>query len=190
MLRPLHGPIEYVRVVGHQWLLLMGGAVMATAGYVANATSVVVPGWVLWLIALLLVSCAQYRAYRELRARLFQYEALEAAAYRVMAAHELTNETVRVADLITNDTHAVIHAKTFRECTLIGPAVMQWRDCTARYCTWEGDAEQVFYPRHTAAERRGLVVFLACTFDRCTFLNLGAYGDESLLELLRTIPKV
>lgn len=181
---------SYVRSVWRHWLAVVGGVVMAAAGFVAAAASVTVPAWVFWALALIFLSLAQYRAYRDVQIRLAFFEQVAADALRLRTAYELTGEVVRVADLVEDPTRAVVSSKTFRECTLVGPAVMLWVNTSARHCSWEGDAEQVFYPRHEASERRGLVAFVNCRFERCQFLNLGAYGGDDLLEVLRTIPKV
>ena len=64
MARP---PADYLGQVGRQWLLLIGGVVMALIGFLASATGFAVPQWLWWLLALVCFVVAQFKAWDRMR---------------------------------------------------------------------------------------------------------------------------
>lgn len=95
------------------------------------------------------------------------------------------DSVVRISDLVSSD--GMLSGCVFTRCRIDGPAVLVLRrgalvDCTL--CGPSSDAVLWEIPRYRP-QVVGAILVADCTFDNCTFFNVGFAGSPDLIWQLR-----
>ena len=158
---PLHAPVwrellEYVNHVRRHWVALAAGTVTALIGFGTEASGRGLQPWVWWLLSVVFLGIAQYRAYRDVRHELTQAEAEKRAAAarleRLQNDDLVEGETFTPTELVKPGGLQTITDRTFRKCTITGPSIIAFLgNGMIDGCTWEGagqSSEAMLYLAH------------------------------------------
>lgn len=98
----------------------------------------------------------------------------------------LIHSSTRVTDLADEDNK--IRNRTFEHCTLYGPAVVLFTGVVEMdTCRVEDDPDSVFLETSGKKPPNGSVIFVDCTFRRCTFSGIGIAGPSNALQRYKNL---
>jgi hypothetical protein len=99
--------------------------------------------------------------------------------------HRHVREIIRIVHMAGDE--AVIRGHTFEDCTIMGPAVLVFRDCDLVDPTLRGKLDAILWEVWPDREWvLGAVLVERCRFLQCRFENIGIAGPKSLLAKLRS----
>jgi hypothetical protein len=164
---------------------LVGGVIAWIVQNFYAALVVGLAGWLFLLMGLLAVGARQAKPGRvppegapETKPEPTEGVALPDA---LPAYGPIAHRPVRIADLVDRDNK--IRNREFRLCILHGPAVLMFVGGFNAYsCRVEGSPEAIFFETSGEAVPAGVVWFSDCTFDRCTFFDVGLAGTQRTLN--------
>jgi hypothetical protein len=162
----------------------VGLVASAVVGWIAqNFYTALVIGLVAWLAALMGL-LAKTTTQAESRVPLPSRTQPETENEGVPPHGPITHRSVRIADLVDHDNK--IRNRMFQLCTIYGPAVVCFLGHTHIIsCRVEGDPKGVFFETSGEGRPIGVVWFVDCTLDRCTFVDVGLAGAESAIRHYR-----
>lgn len=181
---------SYLRQLIRQWFSLAAGAVLGGAALIMSATDVSAPAWVWICISAVLVVVAGFLVYRDAtqadRDRKIRTELLRTEV-------ELIDETFHPLELIAQDsTPPVVNGRRFVRCTIKGPAVIKLLNSHIDGCAlgFGQPPDGWFWVTEPGVPVFGVVGFLNCRFERCTFSTQVAFSTTPAEHghFLRTVP--
>ena len=89
---------------------------------------------------------------------------------------QISSKALRLTDLAVN---GVIANRTFDDCIIYGPAVVAPTEFTVfRYPSWQLTRGDLYYELKDMKTRTGMILLENCTFNRCTFYDIGVVGND------------
>jgi hypothetical protein len=118
-----------------------------------------------------------------------QIRTAEERRVRLRTARKLKGETFYVWELFEPDSKPIVANRTFRNCTIKGPALIGPIRC--RFSRWfigkAGSADSLLYEM-VPGERIGIFGFVHCAFLDCRFEHIGYYADKEFSDEVRKAP--
>lgn len=174
------------------WAVGAIGTVATTYAYVSHPHH---PGAVWWLVTALGI-VAVWLLADVAKARWSEHQRKERVR-RLQESPEISGETIFLWELIAPGARPIVSDRTFRNCTINGPGLVTFIGNTEMVAVTlamletGGDPEQVMFESpSTPHVKQGLVAFVHCKFSRCKFVGLGFYGERSMLDRLKNVPRV
>ena len=171
------------------WAVGAIGLVATTRAYLIHPHH---PGAVWWLVAAL--GIVAVRLVADVITTRWRAHRVRVRQRRIRGAPELTGETFNLWDLLTPGERGVVSNRVFRRCIIRGPGVIfQTGTGSMTACTLGigADVDQIsFEAPSTPHVKQGLVAFIHCDFDRCTFEGIAFYGDKEFLARLKDVPQI
>jgi hypothetical protein len=186
---PTEPPIwtEYGRHVWRYWWLVVVGGVGGVLSLVSLVASIVIPTWLGVVVLLVGLSVAQFLAFKEMRHHRNEARDALRKASAPLRGTVFKGQTLRLADigrdLTDGNAKALINARHFEECKIVGPGFMMMLgrgEGAITHCTWDNKPDVLFIGiPEDRREVLGVVAFLECVFERCRFENVGVVGPPS-----------
>jgi hypothetical protein len=120
---------------------------------------------------------------RTIRSRLTEW--LGAAHGRVAPMPVIREQVVRITDFVPAS--AILDGFNFRDCTILGPAVLLPLDATSfENCVFEGDPDAIAWEiSPTRARVIGAVAVRQCKFSGCRISGIGIAGPPDQIQQFR-----
>lgn len=160
---------QYLRHLARHWLSLAAGVGVAALALILSAAGADGPQW-LWVgIAAVFVFLASFLAYRDV-ARVAREKSERHERLRTSTTIE--DEAVHPLDLIDRDaTYPVVNGKTFRRCTIEGPAMIKLLHTPVIGCEFNFGqrSDGWFWVEEPGVPVFGVIGFVNCRFEQCRF---------------------